>query len=157
MFMSNPPYGLWSIWKDLSVLQHLFVVILAALSIYCLFSATFVILRLRSMASLNRNQDSVSSSRAVASLHTRCANMRLLIGATFWLFGFSFFLGLQQAPRTLGHGGATVGAEILGNFVLSFAFAANVFFVFLVLHLLHWLVCSRLDSFSSHPDARLQA
>lgn len=155
MFMSNPPYAIWSIWKNLSVLQHLFFVILTAISIYCLFSATIVVLRLRSMASLNSNPYSVSSSRSLASLHARCANIRLLIGVAFWFFGFSFFLGLQEAPHTLGHGGATVGAEILGNFVLYFAFAANVFFIFLVLHLLHWFVRSRLNSLWSHPDIRL--
>ena len=66
--------------------------------------------------------------------------MRQLIVGTFYLFGFVFFLGLHSAFITLGDGKLPVGALILRNLVVYFAFAGNVFFVFLVLHSVQWFV-----------------
>jgi hypothetical protein len=146
MIMPNPPYGLWSIWSNLSLLQHLFFLILFAVSIYSLWSATMTVVRLLSIEKLERNEDLISIHRSVVALHNRCANVRQVIGASFYLFGLVFFLGLQSAPRTLGHSTAPVGMQIFENFVTHFAFAANVFLVFLILHLVHWFECSRLNS-----------
>jgi hypothetical protein len=142
--MSNPQYGIWSIWPQLSVLYHLFFVILSAVSAYCLFSATMTVLRLRS--------HDISAQQS-AALHLRWANTGRLIGAMFWVFGVVFFWGLQDLPHYLGHGGsALVSLQVLGSFMLHFAFAWNVFSVFLVLHLVHWFVCSRLNLSTSLSD-----
>src|SRR6266478_254413 len=70
----QPALRLWSIWSNLTVLQHLFSLILCAVSAYSLFSATITIARLRSIDNLNRNEDLVPIQRSVAALHTRCAN-----------------------------------------------------------------------------------
>jgi uncharacterized membrane protein len=71
----------------------------------------------------------------------------------FWAFGVVFFWGLQDLPHYLGHGGsALVGIQLLGSFMLHFAFAWNVFVVFLVLHLVRWFVSSRLNSGTSHSE-----
>lgn len=66
-----------------------------------------------------------------------------------YLFGLIFFLSLQSAPHTLGLSHTFPATEILNNFVVSFVFAANVFFILLVLHLVQWLVSSRLNSCAS--------
>lgn len=151
--MSNPPYWLWSIWSNLSVVNRLFFLIPSAVSIYCFFSA-IIILVLRSISEAQPNEDPISIRRSVTALHNRAANMRHVIGASFYLFGIVFFLGLQSAPRVLGHSTNPLGMEVLPTFVLLFAFAANVFLVLLVLHLVSWFACNRLNSSRLHSNAR---
>jgi hypothetical protein len=152
--MWDPPYALWSIWKDLSVLQRLFVLTLCVVSAYSLYSASMTLLRLRSIGNVNPNENFAPIRRSVDALFNLCASVRQVIGATFYLFGLVLFLGLQTVGRTLGDGPTTVGSLVLGNFILHFAFAANVFFIFLVLHLVQWFVFSRLNSYSQRLNAR---
>ena len=154
MFMSNPPYWIWSIWSNLSVMNHVFFLILLAATAYCLLSAAIVLVRLRSIGKSPLDEDSISLRRTVAALHNRSANMGHVIGATFYLFGFVLFLGLQSAPRTLGHSRNPLEMEVLPTFVVLFAFAANVLLVLLALHLLSWLVRNQLHSSWLHREPR---
>jgi hypothetical protein len=71
--------------------------------------------------------------------------MRQSLTATFYLFGLEFFVGLQNAPTVVGDGRGILSSDILNNFVFDFVFAANVFAVFFVLHLIQWLTSSRLQ------------
>ena len=82
-------------------------------------------------------------------LHSRCANLRQILVATFYLFGFLFFIGLQDAPITLGDGPSFPMVQVLGSFVFHFVFAANIFLVFLVLHVLQWMISMRLQAFTN--------
>jgi len=135
-------------------MNHVFFLILLAASIYCLLSAVIVLVRLRSIGKSQLNEDSISIRRTVAALHNRSANVSHVIGATFYLFGVVFFLGLQSAPRVLGHSRNPFEMEVLPTFVILFAFAANVLLVLLVLHLLSWFVCNQLNSNCPHSEAR---
>ena len=154
ILMYDPPYALWSIWKELSILQHLFVLTLCSVGIYSLRSAIMVLIRLRSIGNLTSNGDGASAHRSVSTLYTSCENVRQVTGATFYFFGGVLFEGLQTIGRTLGDGPASVGTLVLGNFILDCAFAANVFFIFLVLHLVQWFVRHRLNSYSERVNAR---
>lgn len=147
LLMFNEPYALWSIWRDLSTLQHLFVVILGLVCLYVLLSAIALAWRLRS-AALERIADTASIRLILVTLDRRCTNVQQVIQGTFYLFGFVLFLGFQTIHRTLGDGKVPLGMEVVGNFILHCAFAANVFFVFFVLHIVQWLVSSRLRSIS---------
>jgi hypothetical protein len=138
--MFNPPYALWSIWRELGFLQRLFVLILSVVTIYSLLSATIIIKRLHFLASQRQPDNRGFVQQSLAALDARCANLRQLLWATFYLFGFLFFWGLQSAVHYLEGG----PVSILSTFVLQFAFACNVFFIFLVLHLCQWLVSVRL-------------
>jgi hypothetical protein len=80
----------------------------------------------------------VALQRSVAAIHVRSANVRQLILATFYLFGIVFFFGLRSALRTPDSNNTSVGMVILENFFPHFAFAANAFFIFLVLHSVQW-------------------
>jgi hypothetical protein len=151
--MSSPPYWLWSIWSDLSVLNHLFFLTLSAVIIYCLSSATIILVRFHTIGKAPY-EDSISIRRSVAALHNRSASVRHVIGATFYLFGVVFFLGLQSAPRVLGNSADSLRMEVLPTFVLLFAFATNVFLVLLVLHLVSWFVSNRLNSSSVYLNVR---
>ena len=127
------------------MLYRLFVLILAGVSIYMLISATIIIKRLGGLA--NPHKDNLDSIQPrLFPIYTRCANLKQTLVATFYLFGFLLFVGLQNAPITIGDGRGIPIIEILGGFMLHFIFAANVFLVFLVLHLVQWVVSSRLNS-----------
>jgi len=69
-----------------------------------------------------------------------------MIAAAFYLFGVVLFLSFQMMGRYI-MGDAFV-TQFLGLLVLNCAFATNLFAVFLVLHLIQWLVASRLNRYS---------
>src|SRR6267378_8208552 len=121
--MFNP---LWSILKYLPTLQLLFCLILTMVSAYGLFSATLIVVRLRSLANRSKVEDLSSIQRSLATLHARSANLHQLVIATFYLFGFIFFLTLPFAFMTLGASKVPGWMFIFENLDYYFAFAANV-------------------------------
>jgi hypothetical protein len=136
----DPPYALWSIWNGFGLLPRLFMDLLFAISAYCLFVSLRTALRLRAIRKQNLNE--LTFEVALAPLYRSLANTRRVIGATFYIFGFVLFLNLQFIVNTLSPNPLK---EIMGGFVLCCAFAANVFLIFLVLHVAEWLVYSRLN------------
>ena len=151
----DPPYALWTIWRALSTLNRGLIVILAAVFVYCIFSTLRTMLRLHSI--WNRaEQDRKAVSDTVAALATRYTRMRQVISATFYLFGFVLFLGLESITNVLGDGTDPLGVYVLNNFLLLCAFAANVFFIFLVLHSVQWVGSAVLDSLSRRVSLRAQ-
>jgi hypothetical protein len=154
MFKSNPPYAIWSIWIYLPASQKLLFLALCVLGVYSIFSAAVIMGRLRNMTSLPQNEHVPSLQRAVAELHKRCTNVRQLIRATFYLFGFVLFLGLQWAYFTVDKSSTPGGWIILENFVVYFAFAANVFCVFFLIHCVQWFVSGRVDAYASQLSAQ---
>ena len=155
MSMYNPPYALWSIWSACSGLQKLFVALLCGVGISCLLSALVTIKRLRSLRTSSSNQNIASAKASISALRDLWAQIGQVVGATFYLFGVVLCLGLQTVGRTLGDSTlASWANQVIGGFTLHCAFAANVFFIFLVLHLVQWFVHFRLNSFTKrmHPD-----
>jgi hypothetical protein len=152
--MYDPPYALWSIWRELSFLQRLFVLTLGAVVVYSVRTSIMVLIRLRSLGNLTSNGDGASAERSMATLYIFCENLQQVSVATFYFFGAVLFVGLQTIGRTLGDGPASAGTLVLANFILDCAFAANVFFLFLLLHLVQWFVRHRLNSYSKRLNAR---
>jgi hypothetical protein len=151
--MSSLPHTLWSIWGYLPAVHRLFFLILSLVSIYTLFSAAVIVVRLRSLTNRRQVEDVSSFQRSLAALHTRSANARQLVGATFYLFGFIFFLAMPLALKTLDSR-TPVGMLILDNLFIYFAFATNVFFVFLVLHSVQWFVSGRVHASAQRLNAQ---
>ena len=145
MFTLNPPYALWSIWRQLSFLQHVFVLALCAVTGYSAFATIITTMRLRSLGNRDSNGCVAFAKDCVASLHNLCANVRQAVGAVFYLFGAVLFLGFQTVGRAMEN---SLAAQILGNFILNCAFAANVFLIFLVLALVQWFLCTMLNTCS---------
>jgi hypothetical protein len=143
---SNAPFALWSIWRYLPLFQKLFCEVLCVVCAYSLFSAIVVIGRLRATMSLPQKEDISSIQRSMAALHKRCTNVDQLIRATFYLFGLVLFLGFQNAYFVIGLSKIPTVSIIVENFLLYFAFAANVFLVFLILHLVQWFVSSHVQA-----------
>ncbi|MGH9726842.1 MAG: hypothetical protein ACRD41_17435 [Candidatus Acidiferrales bacterium] len=74
--------------------------------------------------------------------------MRQLIGTTFYLFGFVFFLTLPFAAGPFGDSRTPIGWLILNTSLMFFSVAANVLFVFLVLHSVQWFASARVRAFA---------
>jgi len=154
MFMFNSHYTFWEILKSLSTLQLLFFLILTVVSIYSLLSATVILVRLRSLANRSKVEDVSSIQRSLTLLDTRSANLHQLIAATFYLFGFIFFLTLPFAFITLDSSKVPGWTSVFQNLGFYFAFSADVFFVFLVLHFVQWFVSARVRAAALRLNAQ---
>jgi len=130
----SSPYALWAIWPQVPMLLKLFFLILSLVGVYTMFSALVAVVRLRSLTNQREVLDASSLQHSLAALHIRADNMRQLVGATFYLFGFIFFLVLPWATFTFGSSHSPLWTLILRNLFVDVAFAANIFSVFLVLH-----------------------
>lgn len=139
--MLDPPYALWSIWRNISILYRCFLLLLGVISVYSVFVAVFNELRLRSM----KRAEAIENVRlSIRVLRNRCETSQQIIRGAFYLFGFVLFLGLQNVGFWLGDGKEPGAYYLLRNCILHFAFAANVFFIFLVVHCVQWVTCRRL-------------
>lgn len=150
----NPPYALWSIWKGLGFLQHLFIDLLFAVAAYCLFVSFRTALRLRTIEQQHADERVIPIEGVLAPLYRSLANTRQVIGATFYVLGFVVFFSLQFIGNTLG--ARTIASElnqILGGFVLCCAFAANAFVILLLLHVVQWLVSIMLNRCSKRVNS----
>jgi|SRR5215470_18115247 len=146
--MYNDSFSFLLFWRELSLAYRLFVLALAAVTVYSLTSAAIIIKHLRELRT--DRQTRMPNALQLASLHARCGNLRQILGASFYLSSFLLFVGLQNAPKTLGLSHTALFDEILRNFELHFIFAANVLLIFLFLHLLQWLVSWRVQVFANH-------
>lgn len=144
--MPNLSYALWSIWIELPLLHKLFFIVLFVVGVYSLFSAAKILAGVRSLKALGQSRDVPALQNDVAALYAWSANVRHLITATFYLFGILFFWGLRFTLWTPDNSKTSVLLLVLENFFLYFAFAANVFFIFLVLHSVQWFVSARLHT-----------
>jgi hypothetical protein len=140
---TKPPIRFGQCGRRFRILNRLFVLILAGVSSYSIASASIVWKLIR--ARENLDEGTTRGDSDITAIQTRCSNLRQLLGATFFLFGFLFFLGLPNATITVGDGHGLSTFVILNNFVLHFVFAANVFSVFLILHLVRWLTARRVQ------------
>jgi hypothetical protein len=148
------PYVLWSLWRELLMLLRLFFLILTLVAVYTMFSASFVVVRLRSLTNQHNVMDASSLRCSLAALRDRAENIRQMVGATFYFYGFIFFLTLPRATVTLDYSRTPLLALILRNFLVDFAFAANIFSVFVVLYSVQWFVSSRVNACAIHLNAQ---
>lgn len=139
-------YGIWSLWLALGTVSRGFCVVLLATSLYCLFSATRVMIHLRSLRSTDPAQQSAHIELFFSRLRAVVANVQQVTVATFYLFGFVLFWNLQTIGNFVDHTKSSMGFQILEDFIFQCFLAASAFFVFLVLHLTQWLVSSRVNA-----------
>jgi hypothetical protein len=131
-------FAIWSIWPQLPPLYKLYWLLLSIVSLYTLLSAASIV---RRFPSSNHPNDSPESCRF--RLEARITNLRQVISAMFFAFGALFFWALPGALNTFGDSRVSPLNGIILQFVTDFTFAANVFFVFLLLHCVQWFVSRR--------------
>ena len=144
------PTPIWVVWRYLSSLERLLFIGLLVLGAYVLFSAVFTVLRVRKVGELRSGVS--SDARTLTALRKRSTRVGRLITMSFYLFGWVLFSGLQGAYFTIiDSKGEAVESGILRDFEPHFAFAANAFFVFLMLYVVAWLISSRVSRLALQP------
>ena len=141
--MFDPPYGLWSIWRQLPTLHRLFFVVLCFVGVYIIFSGVAVCVQLRAIVAESSADSNRSIPRTLIHLRHRCTNMRQLLEACFVLFFVTLFFGLERIAWILADGKMPLGFLVLENFIRDCAFACNTCSIFLVLYLFQWFVSWR--------------
>jgi hypothetical protein len=151
MLDASHPAPIWVIWPYLSWLERLSFLALCALGIYSLFLIIAVV-RFRSIASdLN---DTTSSQENLLRIRSRVTKLKQATIAVFYFFGFVLFAGFQSAYFVVALTKIPIGLIVVQNFRAHFAFADNVFFVFLVLHFVQWFVASQVNAFALRFDSK---
>jgi hypothetical protein len=148
MFDPSSPTPIWEVWPYLSSLERLLFIGLIVLGAYVLFSAVFAVLRVRKGGELRSGVD----AQTLRALRKRSTRVDKLITMAFYLFGWVLFSGLHGAYSAIIDGkAAVVERGILQDFEPHFAFAANAFFVFLMLYVVAWFTSSRVSRLASQP------
>lgn len=142
------PTPIWEVWPYLSSLERLVFIGLIVLGAYVLFSAVFTVLRVRKGRELRSGID----GQTLTALRQRSTRVGKLIAMAFYLFGWVLFSGLHGAYSTIINGKAPVVERgILLDLEPHFGFAANAFFVFLMLYVVAWFISSRVSRFALQP------
>jgi hypothetical protein len=150
MFNVIPPSSFSSAWLFLSMWERLFVLGLAALSVYALFVAASTGVCVKKTTAYIREGKSVDFESDFIALRKRSARLQKLIGTGFYLFGVVLFLSLQWVYFASGMSSGSGERAILIGFYPHFVLAFYVFLDFLVLHLLGWFVSISADAFGLH-------
>lgn len=138
-----PPYAVWSIWQSCGWVERIVLILIGGLIIYSLRLAVLTSVRLRALKVVGAAERSDIANNSILTLQRRWVRIRQATAATFYVFGLVLFLALQ-IDGDMGLASAT--NQVLRNFVASCAFAANVFFGFLLLHVVQWIVSSRISA-----------
>ena len=83
---------------------------------------------------------------SLAVLRTQAANLSQLLHFTFLLFGLCFLIQIPVAFMILDDSGRSVLSSIFRNLAVYIAYAADVFFVMLLLRSVQWFVSSRINA-----------
>jgi len=153
MTLPYPP--LWSIWPEIGILAKLCIIIPALVGFYILVSVIFILIRLRSLTTPLQFENPATLSHAVARLVIKSNNLRNLLQASFYLFGFTLFASFPWAFFTIENSKRPISMIVLNNLDAQFSVAANAFLIFLVLHCVQWFVSGRVRAIELRLKAPL--
>jgi hypothetical protein len=144
--MLNPCYvaPIWLIWKELPILEKLSFLVLCVVAGYSIFLAATVV-RLQNIVSLQAN---------IALLRKRVRNLQRTTVAAFYFLGFAIFAGFQFAYcNVAGDSSESLVWLVVRNLLLHFAYAANVFLILLVVHVVQWFIANQLNALGSQANS----
>jgi len=139
----NPPYAVWSIWQSCGWVERIVLLLVGGLIVYSLRSAVLTVVRLRALRAVGVAEGLDVAKTSILNLQKRWVRIRQATAATFCVFGLVLFLVLQIDGDM---GLASAANPVLRNFIESCAFAANVFFGFLLVHVIQWIMSSRISA-----------
>ncbi len=119
---------------------------LCIVGVYTLYSCSRIVFRLRSLKNKHTGEESRSTQRSLFVLQQRATDLRQLHLFTFFLFALCFLLQVPTAFSILVHSNRPLLSIIFDNLAIYIAYAADVFFVLLVLHSAQWFVSIRISS-----------
>jgi hypothetical protein len=144
---------IWSIWRDLPMLLKTYFLVLSIVGIYMLVLAAIIMMRLRPLTTNRPIENSGSVPHDITALQSRTEHLCQLAGTMSYLFGFTLFLSLSGAWMIADNSRIPLGTLILDNFLVDFAFGANVCAVLLILHSVQWFVSSRVCALAEQSQS----
>jgi len=142
------------VWRVSGLVSRTFYLVLLLTTLYCLFSETRVMIRLRSLRRLSPPQHLGLRELSLSDARDLIANVQHVIGAAFYLFGFVLFSNLQQIGNFADSSKASMDGRIFQNFVFHCFLAESAFFIFLCLHLSQWFVSGRVNACARRLNAQ---
>lgn len=133
-----------SFWMILPPLTKLYVIFLCCVCAFSLYKSARIMLRLRSIKRGQGDRHGVMGSLAV--LRTQATNLSQLFHFTFLLFGLCFLIQIPVAFMIGDDSGRSVLGSIFRNLAVYIAYAADVFFVMLLLRSVQWFVSFRINA-----------
>ena len=95
--MEQAQFDWFGVWNSAGPAGQIFLFLLMLVGLYAVYFAAFACLRLRTLRPI-RDADAVR--KALASLNHRSANLRQLVVAMFFLFGFFYLLQIRSVYAT---------------------------------------------------------
>jgi hypothetical protein len=115
---------------------QLFLVVLIIVGIYEVYLVSAVLIGLRIPGPTH---DTNSLAQNLARFRDRSTNLKQAILAMSYLFGVTFFIQIDKAYFT-PESNRPVGIMVLENLKVYFAFAAAVYLILFVFHLVQWFI-----------------
>ena len=128
----------------LTHLQRFIIFVLFVVSIYTVYVGIKTLLGIRRLKSSVKD---TTSQTCISALFSRCVNVQQMITTTFYFSGAVIFLSLRRGFDVLGLSSRPIGYYVAENFMLIFAFGANVFLLIFILHSIQWFTWRCLNSF----------
>ena len=154
-YMYDPPYAVWSVWRNCGWLYRIVLVLIGGLTVYSFLLFVVTCARLRSISAAKADLSLDLAKNSVQALHKHWVNVRHATGAVFCIFGLVLFLALQNAVIIFGDVGPSSAAQqILNNYTLAWTFGANAFIGFLVVQTVQWIVSDRISASLEEFDRR---
>jgi hypothetical protein len=131
-------------WTEQLPICKLYALYLGSISIYTLFSLSRIVARVSSVKKQTATEDQANRSQLLTLTRNKSDNLRQLTMFSTLLFGLVFFLQVRANFVSLSDSSLTGWAFIYQSLETYFDFAACVFLVLLILHVLEWIVSAHL-------------
>jgi hypothetical protein len=141
--MNDSPFALWSIWRMLFLSQRFVIFVLFGVSLYTIYVGIKIFLVTRQ---LKKSTEGTTKKVHIAALLKQCKNVGQMIATSFYLSGAVIFLSLRKGFDVLGLSSRPSSFYVAQNFMLVFAYGANVFLILFILHSIQWFLWRRLNS-----------
>ena len=136
-----------SLWLELGAISRAFLLFFGAVCVYTLYVMLSALLTIRSLKSQRTNQNTNDTKTRIGLAGKRFANLRQLHLFTLYVFGLCIAIAIPDAFNTLGHSSIPPIVIIMRQLGVHFYFDRAILLGFLFIHILQWIVSSRLNSF----------
>jgi len=135
-----------SFWMFLPPLTRLYLLFLCLVCVFSLYKSLRILFRLHSIKGERGAEQYRITPRSLAIIRAEASNLSQLLHFTFLLFGLCFLIQIPAAFMILDDSNRPVLSSIFSNLAVYIAYAADVFFVLLVLRAVQWFVSFRVSA-----------
>jgi len=149
MFKALMDAGFRAIWATLSPSNRLFLLFFGGVSFYTLWVSLRVVAGFRAFKKERASSAANVSNLGLNNLRKRLANLRQLHLFTLYLLLLCIVVNLPGAFDVMGDYNAFPLRQMFEKLGFFFYYYTPIFQVFVLLHLLQWLVSARVEALGS--------